>query len=157
VFLGAGGAARAMTVELALAGAKHITVVNRSVARGEELVSLLRQRTPVDAEFVRWVGEYSVPEDADILINATSIGLLPDVHSVPAVVVESIRPGLLVCDVIPNPPKTAFLKAAGARGARTLDGLGMLVHQGAVAFKMWTGVDAPIPVMYRALAEVFGG
>jgi shikimate dehydrogenase len=68
---------------------------------------------------------------------------------------DSIRPGLLVCDVIPNPPKTAFLSAAQARGAHTLDGLGMLVGQGAIAFKMWTGVDAPVDVMRKALEEVF--
>jgi shikimate dehydrogenase len=57
--------------------------------------------------------------------------------------------------VIPNPPHTAFLRAAEGRGARTLDGLGMLVGQGAIAFKMWTGVDAPAGVMRRALEEVF--
>ena len=119
-------------------------------------MALLSERTPIDAEFVSWSGEYHVPPDTDILINATSIGLFPDVETMPAVALDSIRSGLLVCDVIPNPPKTAFLNAAAARGARTLDGLGMLVHQGAVAFKMWTGVEAPIPVMYRALAEVFG-
>jgi shikimate dehydrogenase len=157
VFLGAGGAARAMSVELALAKAGKITIVNRTRSRGEELAALLRDRTGIDAEFVPWLGAYHVLADADILINATSIGLFPDVDAMPAVALESFRPGLLVCDVIPNPPNTAFLKAAAACGAHTLDGLGMLVHQGAVAFKMWTGVDAPIPVMYQALAEVFGG
>ena len=156
VFLGAGGAARAMSVEVALAGAEHITIVNRTPARGQELVDLLQEKTPAAAEFVAWSGNYRVPADADILINATSIGLFPDVDALPAVHLNSIRPDLLVCDVIPNPPQTAFLEAAAARGARTLDGLGMLVHQGAVAFKMWTGVEAPIPVMYQALAEVFG-
>ena len=67
----------------------------------------------------------------------------------------SVRPDLLVCDVIPNPPHTAFLRAAESAGARTLDGLGMLVYQGAIAFQMWAGVEAPIPVMRRALEEVF--
>ena len=74
----------------------------------------------------------------------------------PRVALDSIRPGLLVCDVIPNPPQTAFLKAAAARGATTLDGLGMLVYQGAIAFKLWTGVDADVAVMRRALEQVFG-
>ena len=63
---------------------------------------------------------------------------------------------MTVCDVIPNPPYTPFLKEAEARGAHTLDGLGMLVYQGAIAFKMWTGVEAPVDVMRRALEEVFG-
>jgi shikimate dehydrogenase len=157
VFLGAGGAARAMTVELALAGAAHITVVNRTPARGEELARLLNERTPAQADFVRWQGAYAVPAEADILVNATSIGLFPDVDAMPPVVLGSIRTGLLVCDVIPNPPQTVFLKAAAARGARTLDGLGMLVYQGAIGFKLWTGREPDIAVMRRALEEVFGG
>jgi shikimate dehydrogenase len=156
VFLGAGGAARAMTVEMALAGARQITVVNRTSARGQELVALLHQKTPAQATFVEWRGEYGVPPDADILVNATSIGLFPHGGDMPPVAMASIRPGLIVCDVIPNPPQTAFLRAAAARGARTLDGLGMLVHQGAVAFQMWTGVEAPLDVMRSALEEEFG-
>ncbi|NIO70579.1 MAG: shikimate dehydrogenase, partial [Anaerolineae bacterium] len=156
VFLGSGGAARAMTVELALAGAAHITIVNRTPSRGQELAKLLREKTPVMAQFVQWQGEYVVPPEADILVNATPVGLFPNVEEMPPVVMASIRPDLLVCDVIPNPPRTAFLRAAEARGARTLDGLGMLVYQGAIAFQMWTGVEAPVHVMRRALEEVFG-
>lgn len=156
VFLGAGGAARAMAVEMALAGASHITIVNRNPARGRELVGLLHERTPAPAEFVAWQGEYAVPAETSILVNATSIGLFPDVAAMPAVDLNSIRPDLLVCDVIPNPPRTAFLRAAAERGARTLDGLGMLVGQGAIGFEMWTGQPAPEDVMRRALEEVFG-
>ena len=156
VFLGAGGAARAMCVELALAGAAHVTVVNRTANRGRELVRLLNERTPAQAEFVPWQGAYIVPAEADILVNGTPIGLFPDVEAMPAVDMASIRPDLLVCDVIPNPPRTAFLRAAEQRGARTLDGLGMLVYQGAIAFQMWTGVEAPVDVMRRALEEVLG-
>lgn len=157
VFLGAGGAARAMAVEMALAGAAHITVVNRTPARGKTLVDLVQSRTSTPAALVPWQDPYAVPAEADILVNATSIGLFPFVDEKPAVAMESIHPGLLVCDVIPNPPHTAFLAAAEARGARTLDGLGMLVGQGAIAFKMWTGVDAPVDVMREALEVVFGG
>ncbi|GAB4537957.1 MAG: shikimate dehydrogenase [Anaerolineae bacterium] len=155
VFLGAGGAARAMAVELALAGAAHITIVNRTPERGEELTRLLAEKTPAKAQFVAWKGTYPVPAGTDILVNATSIGLFPSVEQTPAVDMASIQPGLLVCDVIPNPPQTAFLRAAAARGARTLDGLGMLVYQGAAAFQMWTGLEAPVPLMRRALEEVF--
>lgn len=155
VFLGAGGAARAMAVEMALAGAAHVTIVNRTSDRGQPLVDLIQSKTPAQAEYVHWQRAYAVPVEADILVNATSIGLYPHVNEVPAVAIASIRPGLLVCDVIPNPPRTAFLRAAEARGARILDGLGMLVGQGAIAFKMWTGVDAPVDVMRKALEEVF--
>jgi shikimate dehydrogenase len=155
VFLGAGGAARAMTVELALAGAGHITVVNRTPSRGQELAKHLKDKTAVDTLYVHWQGEYSVPPEADILVNATSIGLFPNVEEKPAIAMASIRPDLLVCDVIPNPPQTAYLRAVASSGARTLDGLGMLVYQGAIAFQMWTGVEAPIDVMRSALEEVF--
>jgi shikimate dehydrogenase len=157
VFLGAGGAARAMAVELALAGAAHITIVNRTLDRGESLVRLLNDKTPVEAAFVKWQGDYAVPPKTDILVNATSIGLFPNVTAMPAVATGSLHAGLLVCDVIPNPPHTPFLRAAESRGAQTLDGLGMLVGQGAIGFEMWTGVEAPVAVMRQALEAVFGG
>lgn len=156
VFLGAGGAARAMSVEMALAGASYISIVNRSAGRGQELARLLNERTPAQAAFAPWQGRYAVPAETDILVNATSIGLFPAVDALPEIDLNSLRPDLWVCDVIPNPPHTAFLKAAEAHGARTLDGLGMLVGQGAIAFEMWTGVPAPVQVMRQALAEVFG-
>ncbi len=156
VFLGAGGAARAMTTELALAGARRITVVNRSPEPGAALAHRLNENTPAQTDFVPWEGSYAVPPETDVLVNATSIGLFPDVAARPAVALDTIRPGLLVCDVIPNPPQTAFLQAAAARGATTLDGLGMLVYQGAIAFKLWTGVEPDVAVMRRALEAVFG-
>ena len=157
VVLGAGGAARAIAVELALAGARQITVVNRSGERGETLARLVNEKTPAAAGFVAWQGAYRVPAGTDLLINATSIGLYPDVDAAPAVDFATVTPGMVACDVIPNPPSTPFLRQAAARGARTIDGLGMLVYQGAIAFKMWTGQDAATAVMHQALAAEFGG
>jgi shikimate dehydrogenase len=156
VVLGAGGAARAITVELALAGAARIVVVNRSEGRGRELVKLLNDKTPTTAEFVRWGSPFALPAETNVLVNATSIGLFPDVAAKPDLDYDTIRPNMTVCDVIPNPPQTPFLQEAEARGATTLDGLGMLVYQGAIGFTMWTGLDAPVEVMHQALAEVFG-
>ncbi len=156
VVLGAGGAARAMTVELALAGASHITVVNRNAQRGKALAALLNDRTPAQAEFVEWHGRYAIPSDTDIIANATSIGLYPNVHEQPDVDYTTITANMVVCDVIPNPPQTPFLRQAADRGARTLDGLGMLVYQGAIALKMWSGLDAPVAVMRQVLADEFG-
>jgi shikimate dehydrogenase len=156
VVLGAGGAARAITVELALAGAAHLTVVNRSTERGQALVNLLNEQTPISAEFVLWDNTYALPNNTDVLVNATSIGLFPDISAKPDIDYGTITAGMTVCDVIPNPPRTPFLQEAEARGASTLDGLGMLVYQGAIAFKMWTGLDAPVAVMHRALAQAFG-
>ncbi len=155
VILGAGGAARAMTVELALNGASHITIVNRDLARGEALVKLLNENTPVKAEFVPWLEAYVVPADTDILANATSIGLYPNISDRPNLEYDSITPNMTVCDVIPNPPRTPFLQEAEARGAKTLDGLGMLVYQGAIAFNMWTGLAPDVRIMREALEKVF--
>jgi shikimate dehydrogenase len=156
VILGAGGAARAIAVELALAGARSLVLVNRSAARGRELVELLRARTKVAAEFASWEGDYSVPPDADVLVNATSIGLFPDVQARVPVDPSSLEARLVVADVIPNPPDTRLLREARARGCTVLDGLGMLVHQGVIGFKYWTGIDAEPSVMRRALEDVFG-
>jgi shikimate dehydrogenase len=155
VVLGAGGAARAIAVELALAGAARLTIVNRSVEHGRELVDLLNSRTPAKAEFAAWSGSYAIPVGTDILVNATSIGLAPNVENKPEVAYESITSGMVVCDVIPA-PTTPFLAEAGRRGAKTVDGLGMLVYQGAIGFKLWTGLDAPVKVMHAALARAFG-
>jgi shikimate dehydrogenase len=155
VVLGAGGAARAIAVELALAGAGCLTIVNRSLERGRDLVDLLNSRTPAKAELAAWSGSYVIPAGADILVNATSIGLAPNVADKPDVAYESITSGLVVCDVIPS-PTTPFLEEAGRRGAKTVDGLGMLVYQGAIGFKLWTGLDAPVKAMHDGLARAFG-
>lgn len=155
VLLGAGGAARAIAVELALAGATQITIVNRSAARGQALVDLLNQNTAVKADLTLWEHTYTLPADTDIVINGTSIGLFPDVHAQPNLAYETITPQMVVCDVI-HSPDTPFLKEAAAQGARTLDGVGMLVYQGAIGFTLWTGLEAPVTVMRRALAEALG-
>lgn len=156
VVLGAGGAARAITVELALAGASALTIVNRSLDRGQALSDDLVARTGVHARFVPWDRPYPVEADVDVLVNATSIGLFPDVDGLPPVDLSAARSDLLVCDVIPNPPETRFIRAAQARGLKTLTGLPMLVYQGAIGFKMWTGQAAPESVMTAALAQAFG-
>lgn len=155
VVLGAGGAARAITVELALAGVQYITIVNRSESRGQILTDLLNSKTSAKTDFLIWDGTYSVPSDTDILINATSIGLSPNIDDKPDINYQSITSKMLVCDVIPT-PMTPFLAEVRKRGADTLDGLGMLVYQGAIGFKIWTGLDAPIAVMHQALSKAFG-
>jgi shikimate dehydrogenase len=152
--LGAGGAARSITVELALAGARQITVVNRSPARGTALAELLAAKTPAEATFVEWQGNHSIPGDTDILVNATSIGLPPKVEAKPPIDYDSITSSMVVCDVI-HTPMTPFLHEAQLRGAKTVDGLGMLVYQGAIGFKLWTGFDAPVADMHEALSKAF--
>jgi shikimate dehydrogenase len=156
VVLGAGGAARAITVELALAGAAELIVINRSVERGQSLVADLKARTNANAHFKPWDATYAIGPETDVLVNATSIGLYPDVDATPAVDLKSAQPALLVCDVIPNPPETRLIQAARALGLKTLTGLPMLVYQGTIGFEMWTGQPAPEAAMKRALEEAFG-
>jgi shikimate dehydrogenase len=155
VLLGAGGAARAIAVEAALAGVSAITIVNRCRSRGEALAALVNDKTEARADLVVWSGPYRVPDDAEILVNATSIGLFPDVDAKPELDWQSLRSGVIVADVIVNPPHSALLRAAEARGCRTLDGLGMLVNQAVIGIALWTGVAADPSVMRRKLEDLF--
>lgn len=141
VVLGAGGAARAVSVALAEAGADRIDVVNRNRERAEALVRLLGDSGRVaDTETVR---------DADLVVNATSVGMAGDVESLPPGA-DLVHGAQVVVDLIYEPGETSFLRAARATGAIAVNGLGMLVGQAAVAFERWTGVPAPIEVMTGA-------
>lgn len=153
VVLGAGGAARAIATELILAGVSDLLVVNRSRQRGEEMVRDLKSTTGGPIRFEAWNRSYRVPEEAGVLVNATSIGLHPDVDAIPDVDLSTASPGLLVCDAVFNPAETRFLRAARARGLTCLDGLSMLVYQGVIGFQMWTGVDPDEAVMKQALRD----
>lgn len=155
VLFGAGGAARAIAVELGLAGIRKITIVNRSAARGAELVELLRTRLNLNADFVQWEGDYAIPAGTDIVINATSIGLY-DAHARLNLDVGSLTPGMVVADVIGNPPRTRLMRDAAERGCQALDGLGMLVNQGIVGVQYWTGIEPDAAVMRRALEQALG-
>ncbi len=157
LIIGAGGASRAIAVELALAGASRVTIANRSAERGRELVALVAEKTSAQAAFLPWEGELSLPEDADVVVNATSIGLAPDWDVRVPVVASSFRSHMVVADVIPNPPRTLFLGEAEAAGCRIIDGLGMLVNQAATNFEFWTGVKADKDVMRDVLVRVFQG
>ncbi len=152
VMFGAGGAARTIAVELGLAGVRQITVVNRSESRGSELVQLLRQKLNLAAELALWRGDYAIPADTHIVINATSIGLY-DAETRLALREETIVPGMIVADVIFNPPRTKLIRTAEERGAIALDGLEMLVNQGVIGVQYWTGIEPDAGVMRRALDE----
>ena len=156
VLFGAGGAGRAIAVESALAGAASISVVNRDPGRGMKLVALLNERTEARANLVVWDTSFRVPEGSDIVINATSVGLFPDVEGRLNLDPDSLGPGMVVADVIPNPPQTRLLRDAQARGATVLDGLGMLVNQGVTSIRHWTGIDADPTVMRSKIEDLFG-
>ena len=151
VVLGAGGAARAVVVALANVGVSEIVIVNRTVHRAEQLAKDVAARLPVRARAIQLANDALAAEldDAALLVNATAAGMegqepLPIDAAV-------ISPNVAVYDIIYTPRETPLLKAAASRGCATLNGIGMLVHQGAEAFELWTGVSAPIDVMRRAL------
>lgn len=156
VVLGAGGAARAVVTELLLAGVADLLVVNRSVDRGESMVRDLAAKTRLPVRFEPWTGPFALSPEIGLLINATSIGLFPDVSAAPPIDFSRASRDLLVCDAVFNPPETAFLAAARKAGLRTLDGLSMLVYQGVIGFQLWTGQDPPEDVMKQALRDALG-
>lgn len=142
VILGAGGAARAIAVELHLAGAGPIAIVNRDPRRGAEVADLVGG-TPT-----AWDRTFAVPEDTDVLVNATPVSGPLDLDH------DTLHPGMVVADVIVNPPRTHLIEQAERRGATTLDGLGMLVNQGVISIRHWTGVDADPEPMRRRVEEI---
>jgi shikimate dehydrogenase len=141
VVLGAGGAARAVVLALADAGAGDVVVVNRTAQNAERAAAL--------AGPVGRVGTQEEARDADLIVNATPLGMLgqPDMPAVPA---DLFHANQLVVDLVYAPPITATIKAARAAGAHAVGGLGMLVHQAAHAFTLWTGQPAPLPAMSAA-------
>ena len=153
--LGAGGAARAICVELALAGVGHITVFNRNEARGASLAHVLNEKTNTEASYQKWEGHAAIPDGTDLIVNATTIGMPGSGETKPAVDFSSVARGTLAADVV-FLPETPFLKEAAAHGAITADGLGMLVYQGAIAFELWTGHAAPLETMHAAIKTAFG-
>jgi shikimate dehydrogenase len=155
VLFGAGGAARAIAVELGLAGVRNIAIVNRGDARGSELVALLREKLALDATLVAWRGDYAIPPATDIVINGTSVGLYGSDARL-AVDVATLAPGMVVADVIFNPPRTRLIRDAESRGCTALDGLGMLVDQAVIGVQYWTGIEPDAGVMRRKLEEGLG-
>lgn len=155
VVLGAGGAARAICVELALAGAKKLTIVNipKDMALGEGLVRTLKENTTVAVDYVPWVDRFKIPAGTDILVNATSIGLYPNVSDKPDIDYDTLSTSMYVQDVIPNPAFTPFLQEAEKRGVKWQSGLAMLINQAALNITMWTGLEPDKEVMKQALEK----
>ena len=152
VLLGAGRIARAIGIELAKAGVAEIAVVDRTERSGGELAGLLAGKLHVAASAVVWQGEYEVPTESDVLINATSIGH-EDPDAVVPILPESLRPPMVVADVTADPPRTWLLREAAGRGCTILDGLGVFIEQVAIGVRIWTGVDPDREVMRDAIEE----
>jgi shikimate dehydrogenase len=151
VVLGAGGAARALSFSIA-PYASRLVVLNRTKSKATSLVKAIKTRLSIDI-----VGEALTINslsreltDTDLLINTTSVGMFPKIEET-LVDRQLIKPNMVVFDIIYNPPETRFLKEAKASGAKVLNGINMLVNQGALSFKLWIGLKPPMDVMYRAI------
>ena len=155
VLLGAGGAARAVAVELGLAGAARIVVASRNAGRRDELAAMIADRTPAQSSGLDWPGELELPF-CDLLVNCTPIGMGTGeaAERIPPVRLESLAPGTIVCDLNPDRAESAFLRLARTMGHRTLGGLPMLARQGAAGFEAWTGRPAPLKLMIDELEQV---
>lgn len=152
---GAGGAAKAIAVECALAGAAAITIINRTAERAELLAEVIRSNTPAQARWEQWQPCHKIPEDTDIVINATSIGLHPNGHEKPDIDYSGIQAGMVAADVVFNPVQTLFLQQAEKQGAIAVGGLGMLACQGVLGFELWTGISPSLQIMEDQLKAEF--
>ncbi|UOF92859.1 shikimate dehydrogenase [Fodinisporobacter ferrooxydans] len=149
--LGAGGAARAIATQLALSGVHAICITNRTFEKAEELARVIGKIQP---------NTYALPmselfarmKDFTIVINTTSVGMSPnsDESPLPA---DYLPEHLIVSDLVYNPRQTRLLQLAEKRGCQVHGGIGMLVYQGAEAFRLWTGMEPPIAVMWDALLQ----
>ena len=152
LLLGAGGAARAIGHILTREKAK-VTILNRKqdLSWAEDLAARLSRNYKTDVKALELTPENlkKAISNAEILVNATSLGMSPEIDATP-VPAELLRADLTVFDVVYNPLQTRLLREAKAVGAQTIDGLEMLVRQGAVSFEIWTGVKPPVEVMREA-------
>jgi shikimate dehydrogenase len=159
VILGAGGAARAIGYQVSISASK-LTILNRTLERAVSLSRYLSNLPECRASFsASTLNEDDLKtalRDADILVNATPVGMLPNVDETP-VDGELLRPELFVFDSVYNPLKTRLLREAEERGAKTLSGADMLVYQGAAAFRLWTGREAPEKLMRQSILERLRG
>ncbi len=159
VVLGAGGASRAISFILAENGA-NLVILNRfeELDWAEELAQQISQafKREVKAWELSELNLSTALEKADVLVNATSVGMLPNTAGTP-VPLKLLRPGLVVFDIVYNPTETRLLREATQAGAKTAGGLNMLAWQGALAFEMWTGQKAPVDLMKQEAIKFLEG
>jgi len=144
--LGAGGSCRAIAIQLAIEGVREIEIINRHVSKASDIKNIINKKIPSCLVYANELSDSSLINslrDSDILINTTSIGMEPNEDTSIIVDPRAFRRDLVVSDIIYKPSRTKLLKMAEASGCRTINGFGMMIWQGALAFKIWTGYDMP--------------
>lgn len=149
LLIGAGGAARGISFALKRGGFEDVTITNRTHRRAEELAFETSSKSMMKAEAEHKLGDF------DVIIQTTSVGLAED-EALP-IGLQHVRAGALVADIVYNPIETPFLKRAEEEGCRTLNGVGMFVYQGAIAFEKWTGTMPDTEKMIELITEKLGG
>lgn len=154
LLIGAGGAARAVAHALLEAGLQELVIANRNLDNGKRLANELEKRgyqvqvVELKEEILR-----KFLMQMDFLINSSSVGMYPQIEAGLPIKQEWLRPPLILCDLIYNPVKTKLLQMGEAQGCQILNGVGMLVYQGAAAFELWTGQEAPVEIMKKSVLE----
>lgn len=149
LLIGAGGAARGISFALKRAGFKDVTITNRTHRRAEELASETSSKAMMKADAEHILGSF------DVIIQTTSVGLAKD-EALP-ISLEKLKSSTLAADIVYNPIVTPFLKRADEKGCKTLNGVGMFVYQGAIAFEKWTGIKPNTDKMIQLLTVKLGG
>jgi len=158
LLIGAGGASRAMLYAL-LTEQVQITIANRTQSKADALAEEFGAHFNVSINTLALDSSDALQQalnQADLLVNATTLGMYPHIDTMPLPADTHFHAGLTVYDAVYNPLETKLLTQVRAAGAKGIDGLGMLIHQGAVAFTLWTGEDAPVEVMRAAAMDVGG-
>ena len=157
IVAGAGGASRAISFYLAKFGVDSLTILNRNVEKAQNLSGDVLGSgliSDVNSDSISQISNYL--DDADILVDTTPLGMHPHINDSPIASADMMHEDLVVFDAVYNPNETVLLKEAIKAGAKSVYGIKMLLYQGAESFKIWTGQDAPIDVMEKALNEYLG-
>lgn len=157
LLIGAGGATRACIVALVMKGCKEIIILNRTLSKAKSMMKELSKKLEIDYS-VDELGIESLKRaisSADILVNSTPIGTYPNLDE-SIIPQELIKKNMVVFDLVYNPKKTKLIRDAEKMGAKIIPGYEMFVGQGAASFKLWTGIDAPIEIMRRAVLKALG-
>lgn len=156
LLLGAGGAATAVAFRLAQEGATKLNILARSIEKSKALSDLIYERLGYQAQYGTFdqAGIEETVRQYSLIINATPLGMAPDkIYTLPPILPEWTQPDAVLCDLIYNPLETRWLQRGKELGRRTLNGLGMLIYQGAEAFRIWTGLEMPVQEVKRVLLE----